>query len=144
MLPDMQPDQEPNEPSEAAEFDARKGISGRKSFSKLRRELTDEELSSPAVQRMLLDEIERLDDALVVNCHYRDSYHKCDKLLAALQEKFKSKISIEIIHVVCIAVAGVTLGYATSNWSNQPVGGLALALGAVLLIAGLIAKAVKP
>ena len=34
---------------------------GRRAFSKLRRELTDEELSSPAVQRLLLDDIERLE-----------------------------------------------------------------------------------
>jgi hypothetical protein len=144
MSSDIQPDQEPNEPSETAEVSANKGTSGRKSFSKLRRELIDEELASPAVQRMLLDEIERLDDALIAYHQYRDKFHACDKQLGALQERFKSKISIEIIHAVCIAVGGASIGYATSNWAVQPVGMLALVFGAVLLVAGFIAKAVKP
>lgn len=144
MSADMQPDQEPNEPTEAAEVSASKGTSGRKSFSKLRRELTDEELASPAVQRMLLDEIERLDDALIAHRQYRENFHTCDKRLGVLQEKFKSKISIEIIHAVCIAVGGAAIGYATSNWAVQPAGGLALAFGALLLVAAFIAKAVKP
>lgn len=144
MSPDIQPDQEPNEPNEAAEISANKGTSRRKSFSKLRRELTDEELASPAVQRMLLDEIERLDDALIGNHQYREKFHTCDKQLGALQAKLKSRLSIEIIHAVCIAVGGASIGYATSNWGAQPAGMLALVFGAVLLVAGFIAKAVKP
>jgi hypothetical protein len=143
MNQDVQPDQEPDEPNDA-EIGVKKGTSGRKSFSKLRRELTDEELASPAVQRMLLDEIERLDDALVAHFQYRNKFHACDKQLGMLQEKFKSKISVEIIHAACIAVGGAAVGYGTSNWGVQPAGWLALVFGAVLLIAGVVARAVKP
>ena len=34
---------------------------GRQSLSKVRRELSDEELTSPAVQKMLIEEVERLE-----------------------------------------------------------------------------------
>lgn len=142
----QQPDQEPLEPEggEIQDVISKKRTSGRKSFSRLRRELTDEELAAPAVQRMLLDEIERLDSELTDQRQYRDQFHEVDKVHAALQEKFKTKISIEILHVACIAIGGAALGYATSNWGSQPVGWISLVFGGVLLVAGIIAKAVKP
>jgi hypothetical protein len=144
MSTEQQPDQEPLEPGSGQSPIAAKGTSGRKSFSKLRRELSDEELASPAVQRMLLDEIERLDSALTDLRQFRERFHATDKQLGALQERFKSKISIEILHITCFAMGGAAIGYATSNWSSQPVGSLFLAFGAVLVVAGIIAKAVKP
>lgn len=144
MSPTTQPDQEPSEPDDVEQSTASKGKSARRSFSKLRRELSDEELSSPAVQRMLLDEIERLDNELIEVHHFRNRFHTCDKDLAALQERFKSKVSIEVVHVACIVLGGVALGYATSNWGSQPIGWIALVFGAVLVLAGIIAKAVKP
>lgn len=48
MAETERPDQEPVPPKEPAAAPAEKG---RGSFAKLRRELSDEELSSPAIQR---------------------------------------------------------------------------------------------
>jgi len=57
---------------------------GRRAFSKLRRELTDEELSSPAVQRLLIDDIERLEKENGKLSDYQDSYYTADKKAAVL------------------------------------------------------------
>ena len=142
----QQPDIEPEDtPATGAALVAPKGNSGRRSFSNLRRELTDEELTSAAVQRMLLDEIERLDsecDDLRVT---RDKFHACDKRVGVLEERFKAKISLEIMHVTCFLLSGSALGYAASNWGSQPtVSMLALIFGGVLAVAGVVAKVVKP
>lgn len=141
----QQPDVEPIEPSEPIAAVTPKGNSGRKSFSNLRRELTDEELTSAAVQRMLLDELERLDRECADLCLIRDRFHICDKRVGILEERFKSKVSLEIMHVTCFLISGSSLGYAASNWGTQPtVSILALVFGGVLAIAGVVAKVVKP
>ena len=139
-----QPDVEPSDPSEVIAA-APKGNSGRRSFSNLRRELTDEELTSAAVQRMLLDELERLDRECADLGLIRERYHTCDKKVGVMEERFKTKVSLEIMHVTCFLISGSALGYAASNWVAQPtVSLLALVLGGVLAIAGVVAKVVKP
>ena len=139
-----EPDIEPQEAGEGAPQVVAKGTSGRKSFPKLRRELSDEELSSPAVQRMLIDEIERLDTERGELASFRTKFHDSDKRAAILEERFKGKISIEIIHVACITVGAAALGYAPSIWQTQPTAWMTAIFGVVLIVAGLAAKAVKP
>jgi hypothetical protein len=139
-----QPDFEPQEPIGDQPPLATKGTSGRKSFAKLRRELSDDELASPAVQRMLIDEIERLDSERIDLSSFRTKYHDSDKRVGVLEEKFKGKIAIEIIHVACITVGAAALGYAPSIWQNQPTAWMAAIFGLVLVLAGLVARAVKP
>ncbi|UST83309.1 hypothetical protein [Pseudomonas siliginis] len=139
-----QPDVEPQESSDSEITTAVKGASSRKSFSKLRRELSDEELSSPAVQRMLIDEIERLDSERVDLSVFRNKFHDADRRAGILEERFKSKICIEIIHIACVTVGAAALGFAPSIWTNQPAAMMSLIFGTVLVIAGLAAKAVKP
>ena len=58
MAEPERPDQEPAGGGVRPVISAEKG---RRSFAKLRRELSDDELSSPAVQRLLIDDIERLE-----------------------------------------------------------------------------------
>ncbi|QKV65305.1 hypothetical protein HUW52_21215 [Pseudomonas sp. 43A] len=139
-----QPDVEPQEPSEETIVGAVKGASSRKSFAKLRRELSDDELSSPAVQRMLIDEIERLDSERIDLTVYREKFHITDKKSAIFEERFKAKISIEIIHIACVTVGAAALGFAPSIWTTQPTAMMIVVFGSVLIIAGLAAKAVKP
>lgn len=141
----QQPDVEPSDSSAATVTIAPKGNSGRRSFSNLRRELTDEELTSAAVQRMLLDELERLDRECGDLSSVREKFHTCDKRVGVLEERFKAKVSLEIMHVTCFLISGSALGYGTSNWGAQPtVSLLALIFGGVLAIAGVVAKVIKP
>ncbi|WP_175127813.1 hypothetical protein [Achromobacter piechaudii] len=140
-------DVEPEEPSaRETAVPVSKGTSGRKSFSNLRRELSDEELSSPAIQRMLLDEIERLDSECGDLRVSRENFHRCDKRVGILEERFRTKVSLEIMHVTCFLLSGSAFGYAASNWTSPPtiVSVLALIFGGVLAIAGIVAKVVKP
>ncbi len=119
-----------------------KGVpKGRQSFSKVRRELSDEELSSPAVQRMLIDEIERLERDNTRLGGFQDRFHGADRRVGILEEKLQQSHSGEIIFGVCLTVGAAAMGYAPAAWSNQPDGWLSLAFG-VLLVAGGIASRV--
>lgn len=136
-------DQEPagNHPPPDAE--PTKGRSRRKAFVSLRRELSDKELSSPAVQKLLLDEIDRLENDNTELAGYRSRFYEADKKAEIFKQKQTVSIAHEIISTSCITVGGAALGYAPSVWSTQPTGAIALAFGAVLVLGGIVAKAVK-
>ena len=63
-------------PEDTGEGTALSNAKGRRAFINLRRELSDEELSSPAVQRMLVDEIERIEQDNMRLSKFQDSYYK--------------------------------------------------------------------
>jgi hypothetical protein len=56
----------------------------RRSWSQLKRDLTDEELTSPAAVKMLLDEVERLERENAELSGYRERFHEADKTSAIL------------------------------------------------------------
>lgn len=117
---------------------------GRRAFSKLRRELTDEELSSPAVQRLLLDDIERLEKENGKLSDYQDSYYAADKKAAVLSEKLKTNIAHDVIFGVCLTIGAALIGFSPSLWGpDKPHGWISLALGVVLIIGGIASKMVK-
>ncbi|MCP5235611.1 MAG: hypothetical protein H6945_07720 [Zoogloeaceae bacterium] len=116
---------------------------GRRAFSNIRRELSDEELSSPAVQRMLIDDNERLEKEKFDLSEYQRKFHDVDKKSAILEEKLKSSVSQEVIFSVCLTVGAAALGYAPSVWASQPSGYISIAFGVVLIIGGIASKVVK-
>jgi hypothetical protein len=136
-------DQEPAGSTPPTGAEPTKLKSRRKALSTLRRELSDKELLSPAVQKLLLDEIDRLEDDNTELAGYRSRFHEADKKSAILEQKHRVSISQEVISMSCITVGGAALGYAPSIWSVQPTGSLSLAFGVVLVLGGIVAKVVK-
>jgi len=116
---------------------------GRRAFTNIRRELSDEELSSPAIQRVLIDDIERLENEKFELTEYRDKYYGADKKSAILEEKVKSATAQEIIFGVCLTVGAAALGYAPAVWSSQPSGWISIVFGITLIIGGIVSKLVK-
>ncbi len=138
-LPDTEPPTSPKE----AEPEQPKGKSKRKAFASLRRELNDKELSSPAVQKLLLDEIDRLEDNNIELCGFRGRFYDADKRAAILEEKSKIRVSNEVVSTACITVGAAALGYAPAVWASQPTGFICIVFGLLLVILGIVAKAVK-
>jgi hypothetical protein len=139
----LQDDVEPAVISSSSPEFAPKGPVGRKSLSNIRRELTDKELAAPAVQRMLVGEIDRLDEERESLLPFRERYYSHCEKVAVLEEKFKTKISIEIIHVGLLTVGSAALGLAPNVWSTQPLAALIVAFGVILVGAAIWAKGVK-
>lgn len=135
-----QPDQEP-QPSEGTT--AVVAPKGRQSLARIRRELSEEELSSPAVQRMLVEELERLERQVIELSEYRERFHLMDKRASILEEKAKHSLAGEIIFGACLSVGAAALGYAPALWTHQPSGWIAVAFGSFLVIAGIVSRAVQ-
>jgi len=118
-------------------------IKTRRALSGLKRELTNEELSSTGTQKMLLEELERLSQEVGNLSGYRESFYQADKLVAVLEEKLKRFKSVEIVSGACLAIGAAALGYAPAVWEHQPSGWICLAFGVVLVVGGIYAKVVK-
>ena len=140
------PDQEPSSEVTIANrpVAAVKAKVGRKAFSGAHRELNDTELSSPAVQKLLLDEIDRLERENNELMEYRSRFHDADKRAAVLEQKNTIRTSQEVLSLACITVGGAALGYAPSLWVfHQPSTYMFFAFGLVLVLGGIAAKVVK-
>lgn len=112
----------------------------RKSLSHVRRELNEEELASPAVQRLLVEEIERLERDSTELRSFVHRFHEADKRASILEEKTKKHRELEVLHSVTVAVGSALLGYAPNVWAHQPSGWLSLLFGSSLVLGGMIAK----
>lgn len=83
-IEDVQPDEAGSKPIIAE--DAPKS---RSALSRLKRELSDEELKEPGVQKMLLDSLFRAEEDNARLMSLRDKYHEADKQNCVLNEKMK-------------------------------------------------------
>lgn len=113
-----------------------------RAFSRLKRELSDDELSSPGVHKLLLDYLARAEDEINALKSFRDRFHEADKKNGVLEEKLKIDIAVEMISTGTIAVGAAALVYAPELWAHQPGGWIAVSFGAVLTIVGAVAKRV--
>lgn len=108
--------------------------SKRKALSRLKRELSDEDLTSPGVQKLLIDEIEKAEDYLKELNRYRDDFYKADKELAIANSKLHRNLTIEILSGGTIAIGGAAVGYGQNNSTY-------LWFGVLLTIIGIVVKA---
>ena len=113
-----------------------------RALSRLKRELTDEELATPGAIKLLLEEIERSREEIHALQSYRDRFYTSDKELSVATEKLKGNLSAEIISTACLAIGAAALVYVPEVWKEQPTGWIAAIFGGVLTIAGIVAKAV--
>ena len=114
-----------------------------RALSRLKREMTDEELKETGTQKMLLQELERLTDENSELQEYRDNFYIADKELAVTKERLTRNNAMEIISSSCLAIGAASLGYAPSVWSQQPSGWIFIVGGLVLTAGGIAAKAIK-
>ncbi|TPK39689.1 hypothetical protein [Mesorhizobium sp. B2-5-3] len=113
---------------------------GRRSFTGLRRELSDEELKSSGVQKMLLDDLDRLERELFDAQSYRDKFYEADKRAAILTEQATKSTGWDILSTLTIAVGSALLGFAPVVWGTGLAGQGALALGIALVFGGAFSK----
>lgn len=115
----------------------------RQALRDLRRQLSDEELSHPGVQKLILDELERADAECEILRAYEDRFHDADKRAAILEEKLRRQSAFDILFSVMVGLGGAILGLAPLFWSDQPKGWLALLLGLALILGSTAGKVAK-
>lgn len=111
-------------------------------YSNIRREITEEDLESPAVQRILLSEVDKLQSQVADLEVVQGKFHVSDKKSAILEEKLQSSNSHEILYSVTITIGSVIIGLSPTIWDKQ-YGWIAIAIGSFLIIGGVISKAIK-
>jgi hypothetical protein len=121
-------------------------------YSNLSRELSQEDLASPAVQRILLSEVDKLENKnLLLEGNLKtktnefillqEKFHLMDKTKGILEEKQKKSTSQEVLYSFCLAAGSATIGFAKIVWEDH--GPMFLLLGIFLIIGGIISKAIK-
>ena len=110
-------------------------------YQKLRRDLSEEELKSSGTQKLLLSDLDRLEDEVDNLKRVKDKFHEKDKSEAVLNEKINSSLSKEILYSVAISLGATLVGLSNSVWSaDNNNGQLILACGILLVVGGLISK----
>ena len=109
---------------------------GRQALSNVRRELSEEEISSPAVQRMLLDELDRLETEAGELREFKDRFYSADKDAAVLRERLRASVARDS----GLAIGAAMLGLVPSLWAFQPIGWVVTALGVSLVVFAVVAK----
>ncbi len=121
-------------------------------YSNIKREISEEDLKSPAVQRILLSEVDKLEnrtlelaDILKLKISLfdslKDDFHGVDKENGIFTEKLKKNKSQEILYSFCLTSGSIMIGLAKTVW-NEGLGGIFVGLGLFLIIGGIISKAV--
>jgi len=137
-IADLQPDEAGSQPIAADD-----NSKSHPAFSRLKRELSDDELASPGVQKLLLDYLARAEDEIKQLKSFRDRYIESYSQNGILNERLKTSTGIEVISVATLTIGAAIAGAASSLWKDQPAGWLAIAFGAILVFAGIMAKVVR-
>ncbi len=115
---------------------------GRRSLSRMRREMTDDELSSSGVQKIMMDDLDRLEAEKIELQRYVDRFHAADRENAVLKEKGKVRVASDITFGVLMTLGAAAIGYSPTL---QAVSGASQTLvwtGAALLVGGVLSKLV--
>ncbi len=115
----------------------------RRSFGKVRRELTEEELDTSGVQKMLLDEVDRLEGVEIDLKSTSERFHGANTQLEVAKEKLKTHNSFEIISTGTVAVGSLLFG-AAFNWKDDStLFWILICLGCMLIVIGIAAKVLR-
>jgi hypothetical protein len=113
-----------------------------RAFSKIRRELKEEEAAaaSPALQLMLLDRIEEFRAELADVKPFRDKFETAERARQVLQEKLKTRIASDVIFGISLSAGSLLIGQVKALWETPPYGVMALGIGVVLILGGIATR----
>ena len=125
---------------------------GPRAFRNISRELTEDDLAnpSPAIQKLLLNEIDRLEIVNEEHKHYMERFHEADKEVAVLKQKADKEVAVlkqqsrtalalDIVFGGCLTVGGSVIGLSREGQQFELIVGGG---GVVMLLIGIVAKAV--
>lgn len=119
--------------------------SGRRiSLSKVRRQLTDEELSSPGVQKLILDILEEAETERDNLKSFVSAYYEADKKSAIFAEKLVKDNKIDVFFGVGVGLGGAILGLTPFLGKTETLYGVICAIvGLALIIGSSIGRLIK-
>ena len=115
---------------------------GRRSLSRMRREMTDDELSSSGVQKVMMDDLDRLEADKAELQRYVDRFHAADKENAVLKEKGKVRVASDISFGVLMTLGAAAIGYSPTLQAIPGASQTLVWTGVALLVGGILSKLV--
>ena len=107
-------------------------------FANIKRELTEDELSNPAVIRFLISDHDRMENELFRMRKYEELFHSKDKDCAVLSERVKASTASDVIYTVCETGVSALMGTSALFWEQG--GWIILLVGGIFVIGGIIYK----
>ncbi|MET0438342.1 MAG: hypothetical protein ABW043_12705 [Devosia sp.] len=107
------------------------------------RALTEKEITTPAVAMTLIERVEQLEAEKAQLGIYKDKYHEIDKELAVLRANHGGNLGNDLVFGVTLSAGFAAIGYAPSVWDQKGAGGVLLAIGIVVVLVGIAARAVR-
>lgn len=117
------------------------GKKSRSALSKLRRDLSEDEISSPGALKLLLDKLDQLEIQVSELEDYRDKFYTADKNVAVLETRITKNTGFEILYGFSLSTGAIFCGLAPTAWKSQPFGWLSLLLGISLMGGAILFKA---
>lgn len=114
--------------------------SGRRAFSEIRRQLSEKELTSAGVQKLIIENLDRAELECERLQGFVERYYTADKRAAVLEEQVRSKRAFDILHSLCLTVGGVLVGLFPALSNSAPLGFVSLGLGLLLIALSSVAK----
>lgn len=116
----------------------------KKAFSKISRELSEDELKASGTQRLLLSEIDQYEECKNQLEKYRDLYYKRVADCKVYEEKLKSNAILEVTSGTLLAIGPALMTLSPSivdengNWYY--ISTILLVLGIIMLLGGVVTK----
>lgn len=119
----------------------------KKAFSKISRELSEDDLKSPGTQRLLLGEIDQYEECKKQLDKYKDLYYKKDADCKVYQEKLKSNATLEVASGSLLAIGPALMSMSISVVDKDGkwyyISSILLVIGIIMLLCGIITKILK-
>jgi hypothetical protein len=112
----------------------------RQAFRDIRRQLQEQELANPGVQKLLLEELETADAKCEILEGYVDRFHEADKRAAILEEKLRPQTALEICFGFGVGLGCAIMGLAPLFWDTTIRGPIVLVVGFLLVAGAAIAR----
>jgi hypothetical protein len=111
----MRPEDEPSDEAASTPLPESAGAKRSRAFMKAaRKDLSEEDLSTPAARRFLLDELERLDIEVSELQEFRSRYYEASTKISVLEERQIRSSATEIMSNLCLTVGSAMLGASPS------------------------------
>lgn len=125
------------------EEEAPKSKGRRQSFGHVRRELNEDELSSPGVQKMMLDELDRMDGSERELRKISKELSEAKSSLAVAEEKLKTHHAFDILSTGAVAAGTLIFGVAFSPTIDKEIFWITITISVILVGVGIIAKVIR-
>lgn len=112
----------------------------RSAFRDIRRQLSEDDLKQPGVQKIIIEDFERAEAECERLREYEKRYHEKSTEAAILAEKLKSNIALEIVTGATLAVGGAIASFASLFPGDSAKFWASLLIGIVLIVASTTAK----